>query len=69
MIRLILAGMSSAVTERGAPAAGRNMPMSRTPVFISATDPISRAGVSSHLRPRPEVQLVRMPSRTPCATA
>lgn len=32
--------------------------MGRIPVFLYATDPISRAGVASQLRPRPEVLLV-----------
>ncbi|HYN96894.1 MAG TPA: response regulator transcription factor [Pilimelia sp.] len=32
--------------------------MSRIPVYLHASDPISRAGVASQLRPRPEVLLV-----------
>jgi DNA-binding NarL/FixJ family response regulator len=33
--------------------------MDRIPVFVHARDPISEAGVSSALRPRPEVRVVR----------
>ncbi len=32
--------------------------MSRIPVYLYATDPISRAGVAGQLRPRPEVEVV-----------
>jgi DNA-binding NarL/FixJ family response regulator len=32
--------------------------MERIPVYISARDPISEAGVASQLRPRPEVRIV-----------
>lgn len=30
----------------------------RIPVYVHATDPISRAGVAGHLRPRPEVEVL-----------
>lgn len=33
--------------------------MERVPVYVHARDPISEAGVSSQLRPRPEVRVVR----------
>jgi DNA-binding NarL/FixJ family response regulator len=32
--------------------------MQRIPVYVHARDPISQAGVASHLRPRPEVRVV-----------
>ena len=43
--------------------------MERIPVYIQAGDPISRAGLASQLRPRPEVRLVEDAERHAAAVA
>lgn len=44
--------------DRIGASVGRGMAMDRTLVYVSARDPISRAGIVAQLRPRPEVSVV-----------